>query len=58
MDAYRQVILDQVAALKQALATERAKALEVAAELAVARAKAAEDSVRISLMVSGDFRRS
>ncbi len=48
MDADRQVILDQVAALKQALATERAKALEVAAELAVARAKAAEDSALIA----------
>ncbi|MGD9894934.1 MAG: IS66 family transposase [Dehalococcoidia bacterium] len=49
MDADRQVILDEVAALKQALATERAKALEVAAELAVARAKAAEDSALIAL---------
>ena len=44
MDADRQVILNQVAALQEALTTERAKALEVAAELAVARAKAAEDS--------------
>jgi hypothetical protein len=48
MDADRQVILDEVAALTQALATERAKALEVAAELAVARAKAAEDSALIA----------
>jgi transposase len=48
MDADRQVILDQVAALEQALATERAKGLEVAAELAVARAKAAEDSALIA----------
>jgi transposase len=48
MDADRQVILDQVAALKEALATERVKGLEVAAELAVARAKAAEDSALIA----------
>jgi transposase len=48
MDADRRVILDQVAALKEALATERAKGLEVAAELAVARAKAAEDSALIA----------
>jgi transposase len=48
MDADRQVILDQVAALKAALATEQAKGLEVAAELAVARAKAAEDSALIA----------
>lgn len=48
MDADRQVILNQVAALQEALATERAKALEVAAELAVARAKAAEDSALIA----------
>src|SRR5512136_2846171 len=36
------------AALKAALAIERAKALEVAAELAVARAKASEDSALIA----------
>ncbi len=48
MDADRQAILDQVAALEQALAAERMKALEVAAELAVARAKAAEDSALIA----------
>jgi hypothetical protein len=48
MDADRQVILNQVVALQEALATERAKALEVAAELAVARAKAAEDSALIA----------
>ena len=48
MDADRQVMLDEVAALRQSLATERAKALAVAAELAVARAKAAEDSALIA----------
>ncbi len=48
MDADRRVILDQVAALKEALATERAKGLGIAAELAVARAKAAEDSALIA----------
>jgi transposase len=48
MDADRRMILDQVAALKEALATERAKGLQVAAELAVARAKAAEDSALIA----------
>ena len=35
-------------ALKEALATERAKALDIAAELAVARAKASEDSALIA----------
>ena len=48
MDADRQAIRDEVAALKQALAIERAKALEIAAELAVARAKASEDSALIA----------
>src|SRR5882757_8312440 len=38
---------DDIAALKEALATERAKALDIAAELAVAHAKAAEDSALI-----------
>ncbi|MGY4506543.1 hypothetical protein ACVWYH_010525 [Bradyrhizobium sp. GM24.11] len=36
-----------IAALREALAVERAKALEIAAELAVARAKASEDSALI-----------
>jgi hypothetical protein len=44
MDADRESLPDNVAALKEALAIERAKALEIAAELAVARAKASEDS--------------
>src|SRR5215212_466172 len=48
MDADGGAIPDDVAALKEALAIERAKALEVAAELAVARAKAAEDSALIA----------
>src|SRR5450755_1011817 len=39
---------DDIAALKEALATERAMALEIAAELAVARAKASEDTALIA----------
>lgn len=39
MDAERDAIPDDVAALKAALAVERAKGLEVAAELAVVRRK-------------------
>jgi hypothetical protein len=39
---------DDIAALKEALATERAKALDIAAELAVAHAKASEDSALIA----------
>lgn len=38
MDADRDAAPDDVAALKEALAVERAKGLEIAAELAVARA--------------------
>ena len=38
----------ELAALKEALAAERAKTLEVAAELAVARAKASEDQALIA----------
>jgi len=37
MDADRNAGPDDIAALKEALAVERAKALEIAAELAVAR---------------------
>src|SRR5438309_11708344 len=48
MDADRQAIRNEVAALKAALAIERAKALEIAAELAVACAKASEDSALIA----------
>ncbi len=39
---------DDVAALKAALVAERARGLEVAAELAVARAKASEDMALIA----------
>ncbi|HZD89511.1 MAG TPA: IS66 family transposase [Pseudolabrys sp.] len=48
MDAERAAMPDDIAALKQALAAERAKRLEVAAELAVARAKAADDNALIA----------
>ena len=48
MDADRGAVPDDIAALKEALAVERAKALEVAAELAVARAKASEDGALIA----------
>ena len=39
---------DDVAALKAALVAERARGLEVAAELAIARAKASEDMALIA----------
>jgi transposase len=48
MHADRDAVPDEVAALKKALAVERAKALEIAAELAVARAKASEDEALIA----------
>jgi hypothetical protein len=48
MDADRNAVPDDVAALKEALAVERAKGLEIAAELAVARAKASEDEALIA----------
>src|SRR6202790_4584015 len=48
MDTARDALPDDIAALKEALATERAKALEIAAELAFARAKASEDSALIA----------
>jgi transposase len=48
MGADREAIPDNVVALKEALAIERAKALKIAAELAVARAKASEDSALIA----------
>src|SRR5262245_10796996 len=48
MDADREAIPDDIVALKEALAAERAKALEIAAELAVARAKASEDGALIA----------
>src|SRR5258706_10689900 len=48
MDTARDALPDDIAALKEALATERAKALDTAAELAVAYAKASEDSALIA----------
>ena len=48
MDTARGALPDDITALKQALATERAKALDIAAELAVARAKASEDTALIA----------
>jgi len=48
MDTARGALSDDITALKEALAIERAKALEIAAELAVARAKASEDSALIA----------
>lgn len=48
MDADRAAMPDDIAALKAALASERAKAFEIAAELAVARAKGAEDDALIA----------
>ncbi|SPP98248.1 conserved protein of unknown function [Bradyrhizobium vignae] len=48
MDADRDAVPDDIAALKKALAVERAKGLEIAAELAVAPAKASEDEVLIA----------
>ena len=48
MDTHRDALPEDVTALKEALATERAKALDIAAELAVALAKASEDSALIA----------
>ncbi len=48
MDTPRDGLADDITALKEALASERAKALDIAAELAVARAKASEDSALIA----------
>src|ERR1700685_4139174 len=48
MDADRDALPDDITALKEALIIERAKGLEVAAELAVARAQASEDVPRIA----------
>ena len=48
MDPARDALPDDVAALKAALIVERANGLEVAAELAVARAKASEDMALIA----------
>lgn len=48
MAADRDAVPDDIAALKEALAVERERALEVVAELAVARAKASEDGALIA----------
>ena len=48
MDAARHALAQEVAVLKAALATAEAKGLQVAAELAVARAKASEDTALIA----------
>jgi transposase len=48
MDPARGALPDDIAALKAALANERAKALDIAADLVVARAKASEDSALIA----------
>ncbi len=48
MAAERDAVPDDVAALKEALAVERAKGLAIAAQLAVARAKASEDEALIA----------
>jgi len=48
MDADREAIRNEIAGLKEALAVERTRALEIAAELAVARAKASEDQALIA----------
>src|SRR6201997_2483163 len=48
MDADRDAIPNDIVALKQALAVERANALAITAELAVARAKASEDAALIA----------
>src|SRR3954471_16365347 len=48
MVAARDVLPDDIEALKEVLLFERAEALEVAAELIVARAKASEDMALIA----------
>ena len=48
MDKARDALPDDITTLKEALASERAKALDIAAELAVALAKASEDSALIA----------
>jgi transposase len=48
MDAARDALPDDITALKEALIIERSKGLEIAAELAVARAKASEDVALIA----------
>src|ERR1700683_3287189 len=48
MDTARDALPDDITSLKEARIIERAKGLEVAAELAVARAKASEDVALIA----------
>src|SRR3978361_1256891 len=48
MDVDRDALPDDIVALKDALLVERARALEVTAELMVARAKASEDVALIA----------
>src|ERR1700726_246747 len=48
MDTPRDALPEDITALKEALVSERAKALDIAAELAVALAKASEDSALIA----------
>jgi transposase len=48
MDPASEALPDDVAALKATLVAERARRLEAAAELAVARAKASEDMALIA----------
>jgi hypothetical protein len=48
MDTPRDAVADDITALKAALASERTKALDVAAELAVAHAKASADTALIA----------
>jgi transposase len=48
MDVDRNALPDDIVALKDALLVERARALEVTAELMVARAKASEDVALIA----------
>src|SRR3954465_15991764 len=48
MDTAPDALSDDIDALKETFATERAKALDISAELAVARAKASEDSALIA----------
>ena len=53
MDPAPEALPDDVAALKAALIAERARRLEVAAELAVAQAKASEDMALIAAQKLG-----
>jgi transposase len=48
MDTPRDALPDDISALKVALASERAKAMDIAAELAVALAKGSEDTALIA----------